>query len=140
MENRRERALNLHNKGYNCCQSVCIAFADKLNIDEDVLFKISEGFGLGMGDMQGSCGALSAATIIAGLYNSGGKKAQTFTKASTYHLLSEINAEFVAKVGALYCKDIKGIETGNVIKSCNGCIEEAVNIINNFIFNENNLA
>ena len=75
MDKIKEKALELHSQGNNCCQSVCIAFADKLNIDENILFKIGEGFGAGMGNLQGSCGALSAAVIIAGLYNSGGKDA-----------------------------------------------------------------
>ena len=34
MNNIKEEALNLHSQGYNCCQSVCMAYADKLNIDE----------------------------------------------------------------------------------------------------------
>ncbi len=34
------------------------------------------------------------------------------------------------------CKDIKGIETGNILKSCDGCILEAVKIIKEYIFKE----
>lgn len=137
MDNIVERALQLHRQGNNCCQSVCLAFADKLCIDEEVLFKISEGFGAGMGNLQGSCGALSAAVMIAGLYNSGGKDAVVRTKSETYKLVSQISNEFVNLAGSMCCKEIKGIETGHVLKSCDGCIETAVYIIKNFIFKEN---
>ena len=64
MDKYTEKALQLHNQGNNCCQSVCLAFAEKLNIDEDILFKISEGFGAGMGNLQGICGALSLQVYI----------------------------------------------------------------------------
>lgn len=137
MDKYTEKALKLHSQGNNCCQSICLAFADKLNIDEDILFKISEGFGAGMGNLQGSCGALSAAVMIAGIYNSGGKDAAVRTKAKTYRLASQINNQFTDLVGSMVCKEIKGVETGQVLKSCNGCIEAAVYIINNLIFKEN---
>ena len=136
MDKITEKALLLHNQGNNCCQSVCLAFADKLGIDEEVLFKISEGFGAGMGNLQGSCGALSAAVMIAGIYNSGGKDAAVRTKAKTYKLVSQMNNEFVDLVRSMCCKEIKGLETGHVLKSCDGCIETAVYIVKKFIFKE----
>ncbi len=34
------------------------------------------------------------------------------------------------------CKEIKGVGTGKVLKSCDGCIETAVYIVNNLIFRE----
>lgn len=40
-----------------------------------------------------------------------------------------------SELALYYCKDIKGIETGNVLKSCDGCILEAVSIIEEYIFN-----
>lgn len=136
MDKIKEKALQLHSQGNNCCQSVCLAFADKLGIDENILFKISEGFGAGMGNLQGSCGALSAAVMIAGIYNSDGKDAEKRTKSKTYRLVSQINNEFIKEAGSMYCKDIKGIETGKILKSCDGCIEAAVDIINNMLLDK----
>lgn len=131
-----EKALILHSQGYNCAQAVCAVFAEKLNMDEDLLFRLSEGFGAGTGNLQGSCGALSAAVMIAGLYNSGGKDSKVRTKGQTYRLTAKMNNEFAERVGSIYCKDIKGIETGNILKSCDGCILEAVKIIKEYIFKE----
>lgn len=136
MDKITEKALQLHHEGNNCCQSVCLAFAEKLNIDEDILFKISEGFGAGMGNLQGICGALSATVIIAGIHNSSGKDTAVRTKTKTYRLVSQINDEFADLVGSIYCKDIKGLETGHILKSCDGCIESAVYIVNNLILKE----
>lgn len=131
-----EKALILHSQGYNCAQAVCAVFTEKLNMDEDLLFRLSEGFGAGTGNLQGSCGALSAAVMIAWLYNSGGKDSKVRTKGQTYRLTAKMNNEFAERVGSIYCKDIKGIETGNILKSCDGCILEAVKIIKEYIFKE----
>ena len=46
-----EKALELHAKGYNCAQAVACAFSDQVDMDEDQLFKVMEGFGAGMGGM-----------------------------------------------------------------------------------------
>ena len=62
-ESRADRAIVCHNKGYNCAQSVAFAFLDKVDIDPETLFKVTEGLGLGMGGMEGTCGAISAAAV-----------------------------------------------------------------------------
>ena len=49
MEERIEKALENHSKGYNCAQAVACAFCDLVSMDENTLFKITEGFGAGMG-------------------------------------------------------------------------------------------
>ena len=55
-----EKALELHAKGYNCAQAVACAFSDQVDMDEDQLFKVMEGFGAGMGGMHGTIAANKA--------------------------------------------------------------------------------
>ena len=121
-----EKAAELHNSGYNCCQAVACAFAQKLGIDEETLFKIGAGFGLGMGAMNCTCGAVSGAVMLAGLKNSGGTSQRT--KAATYKLAAKIIDEFKAKNQSVICRELKGVDTGNILRSCSGCIEDAVKI------------
>lgn len=121
-----EKAIELHNAGYNCCQATACAFAQKLGIDEEILFKISEGFGLGMGAMNCTCGAVSGAVILAGLKNSGGTSQRT--KADTYKLAEKIINEFKIKNQSVICRELKGVDTGKILRSCSGCIEDAVKI------------
>ena len=45
-ESRADRAIACHNKGYNCAQSVAFAFLDKVDIDPETLFKVTEGLAL----------------------------------------------------------------------------------------------
>lgn len=64
---RQQQAAQFHAMGYNCAQSVACAFADKVDLDKVALFKVTEGLGLGMAGMNGTCGAISAAAVLAGL-------------------------------------------------------------------------
>ena len=51
---RKEKAIELHDKGFNCAQAVACAFAEETGIPEEILFAACEGFGLGMGGMAGN--------------------------------------------------------------------------------------
>ena len=56
---RAEKALELREKGYNCCQCTVCAFAEELDADYKTVFKCAEALGAGMGGMEGLCGAVS---------------------------------------------------------------------------------
>ena len=59
------------------------AFCEELGVSETEMYKIAEGFGLGMG-MMDTCGALTGLFMLIGLKNSGGTEQAGKTKASTY--------------------------------------------------------
>lgn len=126
---KKELAISLHNRKYNCCQSVACAFADEAGIDPQLLFRAAEGFGLGMGCMQCTCGALSGAILLAGLMNSDGDLENPATKTSTYQLCKRLVTAFEQKAGSTVCKELKGIETGTVLHSCPDCIKDGVEIV-----------
>lgn len=133
-EERVELAHQLHNQGYNCAQAVACAFADKVNAEEDVLFRMTEAFGLGMGDMQNVCGAISGANLVAGLVNSKGTGGMS--KGATYKIARSMNTAFREKNGSTVCKDLKGVESGQVLRTCPGCIEDMVRITAKTLFGE----
>ncbi len=122
---RVEKALENHHKGYNCAQAVVCAFADVTDFTEDELFRLSEGFGFGMGT-QGTCGAVSAMVFLAGLKNSKGVDAIPETnKKESYKLARELINTFEEKNNSVICKEIKEQN----LRSCDGCIEDAVKIL-----------
>ena len=125
---KKELAIALHDKNYNCAQSVACALADTIGADEELVFQACEGFGLGMGCTQGTCGAVSGAVMLAGLKNSDGLLRNPQTKASTYKLSALIVDKFEKKNGSLICKELKGTETGKVLRPCPDCIMDAVEI------------
>lgn len=126
--NRKELAIAYHDKKFNCAQAVACSFAKDLGVDETTLFKACEGFGLGMGGMCATCGAVSGAVMAAGFQNSDGNLANPQTKADTYQLSREIVEQFIAKNGSAVCRELKGIDTGKVLRSCPDCIMDAVEI------------
>lgn len=120
-----------HKNGYNCAQSVACAFADELGVDESLLYKMTEGFGAGMGTTLGVCGALSGAAVVVGLVNSDGnieKAGQT--KAATTRKAGQIQMEFADKVGEIFCKNIKTAGT----TSCSDCIAIATELVEDALF------
>lgn len=126
---KKELAIVLHDKKYNCAQAVACAFAEEIGIDMQTLFQACEGFGLGMGCMNGTCGAISGAVMLAGFKNSDGNTENPGTKASTYQLSKMILDKFEEKNQSPRCRDLKGVDTGTVLRSCPGCIEDAVDIV-----------
>lgn len=133
MESRVAKTIELHKKGYNCAQAVACAYCDLLGVDEDTMFKMAEGFGAGMGGMEGTCGAVSGAVLLAGMHNSHGKDARD-SKASTYKLSKAIRLAFSEKNKTVICKELKGVDTKEVLRSCDGCIEDAAAIVETLLF------
>lgn len=127
-----EKAVSLHDKGYNCAQAVVCAFAEDFGLDEQTAYKMSEAFGLGVGQME-ICGAVSGACMLAGMKNSGGLENIGKTKAETYKINRAIADEFKQMNQSVVCRELKGVHTGTVLRSCTGCIEDAVKIVEKYI-------
>lgn len=125
MESRKSIAIDKHNLGYNCAQSVALTYQDLVDIDPKQLFQLTEGFGLGGGNMQGTCGAISGAIALIGLLNSCGDLEHPTTKAQTYALGREILEKFKERNSSVLCHELKGIGTGKVLRACPDCIMDA---------------
>ena len=123
-----EKALLNHKNGYNCAQSVVCAYADIFGVDEKTAFRLSEGFGLGMGAME-TCGAVTAMAMVVGMKESDGNTSSPATKKVCYEKSKHLIEEFKKKNRAIICRDLKGVDTGRPLRSCDGCIEDAVKII-----------
>lgn len=116
-----EKAAELHLSGYNCAQAVAAAFADVTDLSEEELERLSMAFGAGGGCMEGICGAVAAAQLIAGLTSK--SKAEASKKAR------EILTKFKEQNGSLICKELKGIETGKVLRPCHDCVIDAAEFL-----------
>ena len=101
----------------NCCQAVVKAMADKMDMDEATLNRLAGGFGSGMGTMDGTCGALVGAIMIASLRAKDGEAMQ---------LSRQILPRFRELCGATICRELKGIGTGKVLCSCEDCVRNAI--------------
>ena len=105
-------------KEMNCCQAVLVAFADKLGKKEDDLLRLGSGFGSGMATMEGTCGALVGAIMVSSLLSAEGE-ARNNSRAIMLRFKELCG-------GATICRDLKGIDTGKVLCSCEDCVRNAV--------------
>lgn len=131
--NRIEKAKENMKKGYNCSQAVACAFCDEVGIDEKTMFALMEGFGRGIGDMQGICGALSGAVAVLSMKNSCADPENPKTKLETYKKIQELKNKFKEKNGSDICCELKGIKTKTPLRSCDGCVEDAAAILEELI-------
>ena len=115
---RKENAVALKHNGKNCSQAVLLSYKDILNLSEEDLKKLGSGFGVGMGCMEATCGALVAANMILGMLNDGSMLTMKKSKI-LLERFKELSKDTI-------CKNLKGIETGVVLTSCDDCVRNAV--------------
>ena len=67
MTERAKKARDYFLEGYNCSQSVFLAFSDLTGFDEKTALLVSSSFGGGMGRLREVCGAVSGMFMAAGV-------------------------------------------------------------------------
>ena len=67
MSKHSDYAKELFKRGYNCSQSVLVAFCDETGLDIEDALKISSSFGGGMGRLREVCGAVSGMFMVVGM-------------------------------------------------------------------------
>lgn len=66
-EDRKNKARSLHKQGCNCCQSVVMAYADKLPIEAKDAMNVAAPFGRGLAGTREVCGCVSGMAMVCGL-------------------------------------------------------------------------
>lgn len=129
MESRANEAVRKKQSGgYNCAQAVACTYCDLVNVSEEEMRNITQGFAIGMGTFEGTCGAIIGANIIIGMYNKNHRK--------TFVDVKKLMMEFKEKNMSVTCKDLKGFETGTMLRSCDGCVLDACLMLENILFNK----
>lgn len=136
MKTRVSETIERHNKGYNCAQAVACTYCDLVGVDEKTMFKMTEALGLGMGGMAGTCGAVSGACVLAGMKRSTGNLEKPDSKAESYALSREILRQFGDQNHSVVCRELKGVDTGKILRSCQDCITDAAAIAEKILFSE----
>lgn len=134
MKTRVEETIGRHDKGYNCAQAVACTYCDLVGVDEETMFKMTEALGLGMGGMEGTCGAITGACVLAGMKNSTGNLEKPNSKGASYKLSRQIVEEFKNQNGATQCRELKGVDTGKVLRACPDCIRDVARIAESVLF------
>lgn len=107
MLKRAELAKELFKTGLNCSQSVVVAFADVINLDETAAAKLAAGLGGGMGRQREVCGAVSGAAMVLGYLCSG---EDGRNKKCAYEKVREFSDEFKRRNGSIVCRELLGLD------------------------------
>lgn len=99
-------AKSLFAQGYNCSQSVLLAFCEELGLDGKTAAKMALSFGGGMGGMRETCGALTGAFMALGLARGTGESPAPAEKATHYHAVSQLAEMFRTKNGSTLCREL----------------------------------
>ena len=85
------RAKELFESGYNCCQSVLIAFEDLTGLDRATSAKVASSFGGGIGRLREVCGTFS------GLWEQ-------------YKKIQALAQTFKEGNGSIICRELLGLQ------------------------------
>lgn len=119
-QDRVEKAIGYFKQGYNCSQSVAMAFADLYDIPVELMARIAASYGGGIGRMRETCGTALGMFLLCGLEevrredvtdaDTGGiKDYSPETKKKNYEVVQRLAAEFKAETGSLICKELLGL-------------------------------
>ncbi|MEI7828561.1 MAG: C-GCAxxG-C-C family protein [Prolixibacteraceae bacterium] len=145
METKTEKAISSFKAGYNCAQSVVLAFKDDLGFDENQALSMSVGFGGGMGRLQEKCGAVTGAFMVIGLYASQMQKDNISRKNHSYAMIQEFDQRFKSLHHTTQCNELLKCdlktEEGHVFavenqlfeKICQKCISDAIGIVDDLV-------
>ena len=107
-----EKAANNFRKGYNCAQSVLLAFADKVGLKDEEALRLASSFGGGMGRLREVCGAVSSMFAIAGLKHGYTSPDDDETKAKHYELIQKLAEKFKTQHDSIICRELLGLPEG----------------------------
>ena len=111
-KSRKEMAMEYFMQGYNCTQSIAMAFIDLIDeneIDHEAFLRMSSSFGGGMGRLREVCGSVSGMFMVAGyLYGYSGPETGK-PKADHYAIIQELAHRFEEKNGSIVCRELLGL-------------------------------
>ena len=126
MESRKHLAAEKKRcNSHNCAQAVVCTYCDLVGLPEHTALDIAGAYGTGMGNMEGTCGALVGAGMILGLHTKDGNLSRTRMKV--------LMEKFQERNGATRCRLLKGIDTGKVLRDCPDCVADASEFLEEFL-------
>lgn len=133
VEERSRRAKAFFLDGYNCSQSVFLAYCDLFGIDERFGATLVAPLGGGMGRLREVCGTVSASFIIAGLKYPAGIPANTpegkEAKTKNYTVIQELAERFKKENGSIVCRELLGLTKKRMIRYLQTVQKSIINVV-----------
>ena len=102
----KEKALEMHDRGFNCAQSVLAALGEYSGLDEKTALAVTGGFGGGVrcGEI---CGACSGAVMALGLASPFTDGEDADARGRIARQAGAFTRQFAADQGCIRCIDLK---------------------------------
>lgn len=138
-------SIELFRNGFNCAQAVVSAYPESLGFDIELAQGLACGFGAGMGRQQKTCGAVSGAYMVLGIYCSKRYNEIKERKQESYKLVRLFTESFIEKYSTSDCASLLNCDlntpegqayfkSANLGKKvCENCILDSIKIIDNLI-------
>ncbi len=106
---RSERARAYFLEGYNCAQSVVLAYCDIMGIDAQLAATIAAPFGGGMGRLREVCGTVSGMFMVAGFVAPNPQPNDNENKRHCYTTVQSLAESFRSENGSIICRELLGL-------------------------------
>ena len=106
---RAEQAKAYFLDGYNCSQSVFMAYADLFDLDVELASKLASSFGGGMGRLREVCGTCTGMFMVASMAIPADNKDADAKKAN-YALVQQVAEDFRKENGSIICRELLGLD------------------------------
>ncbi len=105
-EERVQQAVNNFMSGYNCAQSLFLAYADLFDIDPETAKCMSVSFGGGVGRMREICGAVSAMAMLTGFKYRVEDPSDQAARSQNYAMVQTLAQEFRSRFHSIVCREL----------------------------------
>ncbi len=115
----RNRAGDYFKSGYNCAESIFLAFRDWLGMDvPGEMVRALTGFGGGLGHAGCACGALTGSAVVLGLLR--GRTSAEESRDPAYTLARDFHDRFEANFGSTCCRSLNPhpFDTKEHLRNC----------------------
>lgn len=110
MKSHKEKAKEYFLEGYNCSQSVFLAFHEELGLDQETAARMSSSFGGGMGRLREVCGCVSGMLLAAGMMKGYSDPKDQDAKKEHYALVQTLAKAFQEHNGSIICRELLGLD------------------------------
>lgn len=97
-------------EGYNCAQSVLLAFHQELGLEKQMAARLASPFGGGMGRLREVCGGVSGMLMAAGLYYGYSDPRDAAGKKELYERVQILAHTFAERNGSYVCRELLGLD------------------------------
>lgn len=103
-------ARNYFLDGYNCAQSVLLAFHKDLDLDKEFAACMASSFGGGMGRLREVCGAVSGMFLTLGLFCGYSDPKNQDDKKKLYETVQQLASDFQKSNRSIVCRELLGLD------------------------------